>query len=464
MNVMKIGGAVLKSPGGFLRMASIINAADKPAVVVISALAKTTRWLAGAARSAEQLDKDEYTSDLGRIIDFHSGLARKILNNNILPEALAFFQNTHTEISTYLESIYITNELTPRTLDIIMSFGEQLALKTIGLFLQGQGIVSIQLDAKEIIVTDNNFGFAKPIIPATKNNIDTKLIPILNENKVVLIPGFIARNMDGETTTMGMESSNLTAALLAELLGVGTLTIWTDVEGFMTADPRRIPEAVHLGGMNYRQATQAANNGLKLFHPEMITRARKKNIALIYRSAAKPNGNKSIINDETPAEMPVLILKEDVCFLRIQSISPKDSSLIAGSIEKAAGVSLLAVRRTLDSLTCVYADIHSDIDTESIVREINLPDNVNLEHFRNCSLITVMNITLRELLKITPEISEYFDENHNNHNDKEMFIFAGMENDTLQLLTSQETGGNVLKRLHKIIYESVVYGYKATNK
>ncbi len=443
MIVMKIGGAVLKSPDGFFRMASIINDTQKPAVVVISALAKTTRWLADAARAAEGLNPDEYKSALGRIIDFHSGLALNIFANERLAECLAFYDDTYNEILSYLDSIHITKELTPRTLDIILSFGEHLALKTIGLFLQGKVVRALALDAKEIIVTDNQFGRAKPISTATKKKINAKLIPILKENKVVLIPGFIARSIDGEITTMGMESSNLTAALLAELLGVDTLSIWTDVEGFMSADPRIVPDAVHLRGMTYRQAMKAANSGLKLFHPEMIDHAMTKNITLIYRSAIKPNGKRSIINDKIPAETPVLILKEDICFSRIQSISPVDSASVIRLIEEAPGVSLLAVDRTLDSLSYIYSDCHSESSIENVI----IPDTANPEQFRNCSLITVMNINLGLSLKLLPEISECFD-----NSGKEIFITSGVEKNTFKLLLPKEIGRDVLKKLHEIIY------------
>ncbi|TAL69506.1 MAG: hypothetical protein EPN82_06640 [Bacteroidetes bacterium] len=326
MEVIKIGGAVLGKTGGFDCMLNIIkNYTSKPLLIVISAFASETRQLESAARLAESGNEPDAKNIISSIIKELNKFSEKLIpNKSHLSNLKSIFKKGEKEILNFLRGLSITNELTPRTLDVILSYGEYFALQTVNQFLIEKGIKHECIDSTSLIVSDTNFGNANPLLPETSAKVDTILKPALCNNSIVLTQGFVARDLLGEITTMGIESSNLTATLYAELLGTKKLTIWTDVNGFRTADPKIIPNAKPIKEMNYKDAYFASVNGLKLLYPAMVDHASEKNIKLIYRSAFEPERNQTIVHkDANSIAQQLFIIKENLSFIKINLTSSK---------------------------------------------------------------------------------------------------------------------------------------------
>ncbi len=312
MKVMKFGGAVLRSRKGFMQMVDILRSqSGVPLLVIISALASSTRDLERAARSAENGAQELAFALCDEIIREHRHFSDELLANKTTKDALSFFlDECETRLHQLLRGIAITRELTPRTLDIILSYGEMLALHIVRHFLEESGFNLTFVDSSNIMVTNSTHGAATPDSSLTALNVERTLLPAFGRSNIVLTQGFVAKSSTGEITTMGKESSNLTATLLAELLAAEEVIIWTDVEGICTADPKLIPNAQPIPQMNYSQARRAAASGLKLIYSTMIEPSERANIPLVFRSAFAPDGNFTRIAANTDSWLPLFAIRE----------------------------------------------------------------------------------------------------------------------------------------------------------
>jgi len=312
MKVMKFGGSVLRSHEGFTQMVNILRSQSNiPLLVIISAFATSTRDLERSARAAERGEQELAIAFCDEIIREHRHFSDELLTNTTTKDALGFFlDECATRLNQLLRGISITRELTPRTLDIILSYGEMLALHIVRHFLGESGFDLTFVDSSTIIVTNAVHGAATPDSSRTALNVERVLRPAFVKSNVVLSQGFVAKSFSGEITTMGKESSNLTATLLAEHLGADEVVIWTDVEGIYSADPKLIPKAQPIPQMNYDQARKAAASGLKLIYSTMIEPSERANIPLVFRSAFAPDGNCTRILAQADSWLPLFAIRE----------------------------------------------------------------------------------------------------------------------------------------------------------
>jgi aspartate kinase len=418
-NVIKIGGAVLGKPGGFNCMTEIIrDYSSKPLLIVISAFSSATRQLEHAARLAEQGKEKESFSILAKIINEHNRFAKNLLTDTSHQKSLkSLFINGKKEISKYLKGLLITRELTPRTLDTILSYGEYFALHTVNHFLYEHDFSHECIDSTSIIVSDDCFGNAKPLIPETKQKVDSVLLPALEKNGIVLTQGFVAKNLLGETTTMGIESSNFTATLLAELTGAKELTIWTDVNGFRTADPEIVKGTKPIRELNYDIAYKASVNGLKLLYPAMLDHAVEKQIRLLYRSAFEPTGDYTTI-DNKPVDLPepLIVSKENLLLLQFQINSTQEKkeldNWINGNEELSDKIFSISINH--DSYKIILPESHGSL--------LHYPDSFSKPDIKQCSVVTVINAN-EKICALIPKLinakSKYeiydFDYDRNTH-------------------------------------------------
>ncbi|MBK9246828.1 MAG: hypothetical protein IPM69_01630 [Ignavibacteria bacterium] len=309
---MKFGGSVLRNPEGFAQMVHILRAESAPMLVIISAFGSSTRDLEHAARDAESGKQDLAYAYSDAVLNEHRHFADSLLKDTTTKSALNFFlDESSIRIKDLLKGISITRELTNRTLDIILSYGELLAIHIVRHFLDEAGFELTFVSAENIIVTDNVHGAATPNHKLTAHKVVSALLPAFEKKKIVLTQGFVAKSSLGEITTMGKESSNLTATLLAELLSATEVIIWTDVEGICTADPKIVSDSRTIPSMSYAEAHNAAVAGLKLIYSTMIEPAERSNIPITFRSAFHITSNYTTISHQSVhSELPLIALKE----------------------------------------------------------------------------------------------------------------------------------------------------------
>jgi len=302
MTVMKFGGAVLGDTAGFLRMVQILDGVEG-GLVIVSALATTTRDLESAARTAAGGDIGSARAGVERIRDTHAGLAAGVVSSSSHRQlVLERLNGAVADLHRLLEGVAITRQLTPRTLDRILAFGERFALDIAHYALLDKGLDAVVADATELLVTTDLFGQATPIPSKSKIRVDKILSPLLSEHRFVITQGFVGATERGEPTTMGRESSNLSATMLASLLAAERVEVWTNVEGVRSTDPELVDVTFVRPHLSYEQARHAAHHGLKLLYKTMIDPAETAGIPISIRCTLAPDGVRTEID---AAEAPV---------------------------------------------------------------------------------------------------------------------------------------------------------------
>lgn len=281
MIVAKFGGALLDGPEGVRRVCSEIRALPRPLVVVVSAFAEITNRLEQLAETATR-QEERALEMLAGITDHHRRIAREILSE----EGLAAWSETAADYERRLDQVArglaIVGELTPRTLDLVVHFGELYSSSIVLATLRDQGASGAEhISALELIITDDAHRYARPNTELTRERVARKLRPALAGEAIVVTEGYIARSASGEVTTMGRESSNFTAAMLGELLLAEEVRIYTSVPGILTGDPRHFAAARTLPRMSYAMARTLAELGAKILHPRTVTPVERSGIPLV---------------------------------------------------------------------------------------------------------------------------------------------------------------------------------------
>ena len=287
MKVFKFGGSSVGTPERIREIASWFSGAvekEQCKAVIFSAFQGVTDQLISMAERAGSGD-DSYTIDLGRLEERHIAAVRKLLTTTEQSQAIAGVKFMLNDLEDILQGVFLVKELTPRSMDFITSFGERLSNYIIQLAFRRQGIDCDFLDARSVILTDDQFGNAEVDMKRTLTKIKAHFE---SNNRLQVVTGFIAANDKGVTTTLGRGGSDYTAAIFAAALEAEELQIWTDVDGVLTADPRLVKEAFTMDVLSYEEAMELSHFGAKVIHPPTIEPAMSRNIPIRIKNTLNP--------------------------------------------------------------------------------------------------------------------------------------------------------------------------------
>jgi aspartate kinase len=307
MIVCKFGGTSVQDAEAMTRLAQIISArrASQP-VVVASAMGKTTNQLLDAAQTAAKGKRQEALDLLSKIKDRHLREAQKL--GIAVSEDWVFetIQTYFKEMRDLIKGLAALGELTPRITDAIASYGERLSTAILTQVLENNGMPAELMDARQCIVTDDNFTRAGILFDLTDAAIVEHLKPALKAGRIPVFQGFIGRTRNGITTTIGRGGSDYSAAIVGAALDADDIQIWTDVDGIMTTDPRMVKEARRIKAISFDEAAELAYFGAKVLHPATIIPAVRKKIPVHVLNSYKPDQDGTLITDEAaPCENPV---------------------------------------------------------------------------------------------------------------------------------------------------------------
>lgn len=283
LRVLKFGGTSVGNASCIRRVAEIVhsNARVSKILVVVSAMSGVTNKLVKAAREAAKGDADQITAIFNELREQHyTALKELILSPEELGRMAATIDVLLDEGKRLCHGTSLLRELTPRANDAITSLGERLSVPLVAAALRQRGIISEPIEATELIVTDSSHGAADPWLDLTRERCKSRLAHLIEEGVVPVITGFIGATAEGILTTLGRGGSDYSAAILGAALDAQEVVIWTDVDGFLTADPRIVPDACTIPEISYREASELAFFGAKVLHPKTLRPLQQRGIPL----------------------------------------------------------------------------------------------------------------------------------------------------------------------------------------
>jgi aspartokinase/homoserine dehydrogenase 1 len=291
MKVLKFGGTSVGSPERIRGVRKIIESQSSPCVVVVSAFQGITDELKQISELASDRN-DEYKVQLEKIIQRHTEYVRHLIPKDKRVSVLDTVCKIFADVQLTLNGIYLLRELSRHSLDQVMSTGEILSSLIISNLIEG----SLLLDSREFIKTDNNFGFANVDFALTDTLVNKY---ISNTERHIIVPGFIASTRNNETTTLGRGGSDYSAAIIAAALNSEILEIWTDVDGFMTADPKKVEKAYAIENLTYSEAIELSHFGAKVIYTPTLRPVYKKNIPIKVLNTFNPSSKGTVISNKS---------------------------------------------------------------------------------------------------------------------------------------------------------------------
>jgi len=287
--VMKFGGTSVGSGEHIRHVASLIsNHVGKgyQIVVVVSALKGVTDDLFEASEEARSGNRDRVQRLLQKTTEKHVAAARNAIENKpILEEVEQTLKTTLDELEKVLTGIAYLGDLTSKSKDYVLSFGEKMSTLIVWGTLRDLGLNVQYFTGKDAgIVTDSNFGEASPMMKMTAHQVMQKIEPLQKKRIIPVITGYIAATQDGEITTLGRGGSDYTATIIAAALEADEVWVWTDVDGLMTSDPKIVPSAKVIPELSFQEAIEMAIFGAKAMHPRALEPAMEKEIPVRIRN------------------------------------------------------------------------------------------------------------------------------------------------------------------------------------
>jgi bifunctional aspartokinase / homoserine dehydrogenase 1 len=421
---------------------------------VTDQLIKTAKYAANG--------QQDYKKELEIIINRHLEIVNQLIGNKNKEVVITSLNQLFNELCLILESVYHIRELTDRTSDLVMSFGERFS----SLIIQGEFINQEMqadiIDCNALIKTDNTFGCAIVNTELTENNIKAYF---KNPKKLCIAPGFIASSISGETTTLGRGGSDYSAALFASALNTDKLEIWTDVDGIMTANPQIVRRAIPIKSISYAEALELAHFGSSIiFSPSLIPAINKK-IPIHFKNTFNPSAEGTCIceNPESLKSMPVrgVTSISNISLLTVQGSGMMGvvgiaSRLFSSVSKKKVNVILITQGSSEHSITFAVTPSDCNIAKELIEKEFKLEmkskliEPLNVEE--NLSIITIVG----EDMKNTPGISARLFEALGRNSISAIATAQGASELNISVVIKHENEKKALKAVHETFFLSDV--------
>ncbi len=370
MRVYKFGGASVKDAAAVKNVCSILESyKNEEILVVISAMAKTTNALEEVWKAYLTQDP-EIHNKIKVVEDFHFKMIDELFEgkNKAIADEVA---NIFVEIDWIIEEE--PQDDRSYLYDQIVSLGELLSTKIVEAYLRYAGLDSVWLDARAYIKTDNHYREGKVDWKSTTECIQAD-IPLFLKKKIVVTQGFIGCTSENFTTTLGREGSDYSAAIFANCLNAESVTIWKDVPGVLTADPKLFPNAIKLDDIPYAEAIEMTYYGASVIHPKTIKPLQNKGIPLYVKAFIDPSNNGTCVGKKESVQFkdPIIIVKKNQKLLSISTldfsfIAEENLSEIIGLISKHS-VKINTMQNSAMTFSCCVDD---DDFIEELIKDIS---------------------------------------------------------------------------------------------
>jgi aspartate kinase len=324
MKVFKFGGASINSIERIQNVAKIIQSfSGEKLLIIISAMGKTTNALEKVAEAFYAGNKEEALKLFQQIKDEHIQVL-----SQLNPQPLKILSDLFTEVEWLLHDKPVRDY--DYYYDQIVCCGELLSTAIVSNYLNCIDIKNTWVDVRDVVRTDDNFRDATLDWDFTQQKIQEDILPLFTTTHIILTQGFIGATDENESTTLGREGSDYTAAIFANMLNAESQTIWKDVEGVMNADPKLFPDAQFIAALSYTEVIEMAYYGAQVIHPKTIKPLQNKGIPLHVRCFLKPSLPGTIISDKPVHHLPpIIVIKNNQVLIQLNS---KDFSFVEDSL------------------------------------------------------------------------------------------------------------------------------------
>jgi aspartate kinase len=361
VRVLKFGGTSVGDASAIRRVVEIIAASyrEGPIVAVVSAMSGVTNRLVEAAHQAVEGKEDAVQAICDFLRGRHVPTAQALVSDRRRCSKLVMeLEGIVKQAILHFRSVAASRVLRPADLDGISSVGERLSCRLLADALCEQGLKAFPIDATELIVTNEVFGNAEPLMEPTRAKVRHRLIPFVGEGAIPVVTGFMGATRQGELTTLGRGGSDLSATIFAAALDAAEATIWTDVDGVLTADPRIVPEARTLPAISYREATELAYFGAKVLHPKTLQHVAVAGIPVWIRNTFAPEGARTKVTSHgagSNGRVKAIAAMSEVSLITV------GGNGIARKADTAAKVFSATARAQSDILLSSLSSGHNDI-------------------------------------------------------------------------------------------------------
>lgn len=400
MKVYKFGGASINNIERIQNVASIIRGVPgEKILLVISAMGKTTNALEKVVDAWFEGRKEDALQLFEQVKDSHLNTLKYLTTLQ--------WQHAENQLKVFFTEVeWMLHDKPMRPYDYyydqVVCCGELLSSSIVSHYFIEEKIKNIWVDVRDIISTDNNFRDAVVDWGATAKKINDNLLPLFNEVDIIITQGFIGATDENESTTLGREGSDYSAAIFANLLSASSVTIWKDVEAVMNADPRRFKDAVNIHSLSYTEVIEMAYYGAQVIHPKTIKPLQNKNIPLLVKSFLDPSLQGTRISDRESKNLPpVIVVKEKQVLINFRS---KDFSFVGDRpVEQLQELyHMLKIKPNLSqntaiSLLCCFDDHPEKIDllasNASQLFDVKVEKNLTLVTIRHYDKGTINRFT-----------------------------------------------------------------------
>ncbi|MEM6804250.1 MAG: aspartate kinase [Bacteroidota bacterium] len=435
---MKFGGTSVGSPERIEQVYQIVAPLlDRKPVVVVSAVGGVTDLLIEAGNKALQGELD-----ISKIEAKHQAVIEGLsLDKDIIAEM-------HEELKSLLMGIMMIREISPRTSDYLVSFGERASCQLVAAHFRNKGVKAQHHFAYDLgMLTDDNFQAAMPLPKAFeligKNLGELDHLPI--------VTGFIGHSPAGEITTLGRGGSDYTAAILGAAAGAEEIQIWTDVDGILSTDPRIVKSAHNLPLVSFKEAAELAYFGAKVLHPKTIRPAMDRNIPVVVKNTANPDHAGTRILSESPQStttVKAISVKKNVWLINIYSLRMLDAFGFMAKIFEIFARNQVVVDMVSTSEVSVSVTVDGGQNIEPVVEE--LAEFAQVQVDKELAIICLVGEGMRKGVGVAGKVFQVMAE----ESIPIEMISQGASDINLGFVVGQKHATHALERLHEVIFGS----------
>ena len=448
MIVHKFGGTSLGDAERIREAARLVAACGGPCVVIVSALAGVTDQLLELAEEVSRGAETEVAERLGTLRRRHDDVAQALVGDTSQADQLQ--ERIDAVLSRLQQATAVQSSHpgpTPGFVDEVSAIGEDLAVELVAVALRLEGLAAEVVDARTVVCTDALFGGAVPRDEETMRRARQFLTPLVEQGKIPVLQGFVAATPEGVTTTLGRGGSDFTAAIVGAALGSAEVSIWTDVDGVMSADPQQVSGAQVLPELGYEEAVELAYFGAKVIHPAAAKHAVAASISLRIRNLLRPKEAGTLIRPDRrrAAGVAAIAYKPQVTLMKVRS---RPMFMAYGFLARVFEV-LARHQLPVDLVATSHTSTAFTIDSSQGLNEVSLElgEFAEVEIIPGLATVSIVGHGLLQRLGLAARVFSALGQ-------RPVYLISQASDVCLSFLVESGDAPGVVRRLHSNLVES----------